>query len=397
MIATLSRKLVTTVLERWELDRRIAREGRPEAKVEAKPAAEEETRPGVSRTIGNTSYWLILLLFVPAILDSLGIQGLLAPVQSMVDKVLAFLPNLASAALILAVGWFVARVMQHLVSSLASGVGADRVSERVGLSRALGKVSLSSLLGVVVYALILIPVAIGALNALRLEAITAPASEMLQTFFDAVPLLFAAVVVVGIAYVAARLLGGLATRLLQDLGFDGVLSRMGLAARAPTRWTPSRIVGGLVMLGIMLFAIVESAGLLGFTAISELGSELMVLGGHILLGLVIFGLGMFLADLAARAVRGSGVTQARVLSVVTRVAVLALAGAMALRQMGIADEIIELAFGLVLGSAAVAAALAFGLGGREAAGRLIEDMRSRWQPHKTVPPAGGGESHEAAE
>lgn len=46
---------------------------------------------------------------------------------------------------------------------------------------------------------------------------------------------------------------------------------------------------------------------------------------------------------------------------------------MALRQMGLANEIINLAFGLLLGAVAVAAALAFGLGARDVAGRHVED------------------------
>ena len=63
------------------------------------------------------------------------------------------------------------------------------------------------------------------------------------------------------------------------------------------------------------------------------------------------------------------------LALAARVVVLALAGAMALRQTGLADDIVNLAFGLTLGAAAVAFALAFGLGGRDVASRTLEDWR----------------------
>jgi hypothetical protein len=53
--------------------------------------------------------------------------------------------------------------------------------------------------------------------------------------------------------------------------------------------------------------------------------------------------------------------------------------AMGLRAMGIADDIVNLAFGLTLGAVAVAVALSFGLGGREAAGKLMEHWLSRWR------------------
>lgn len=416
IVASLARKLMLTVLDRWDIDGRIARErgviaaakSEPPAKGERPEAEAKEAGAPVGRAIANTTYWIVLLLFVPAILDTLAIQGLLRPVQNMVDEVLGFLPNLASAALILAVGWFVARLIQRLVTNILVSIGTDRLSDRIGLTKALGKHSLSSLIGLVLYALILIPVAIGALNALQLEAITAPASDMLATFFGALPMLFAAFLVLAIAYVVARLLASLSEKLLRGIGFDDVLTKLGITrgeavesgasarargtTKAPsTEWSPSRVVGALVMVGVMLFALIEAADLLGFATVADLSGEIIELGGHILLGLVVFGFGMYFANLAAKAVMESGVSQPRVLSLLTRVAVLALAGAMALRQMGIADSIIELAFGLVLGSAAVAAALAFGLGGREAAGRAIENARVRMHESRretTPPPAG---------
>ena len=95
------------------------------------------------------------------------------------------------------------------------------------------------------------------------------------------------------------------------------------------------------------------------------------------LGLVILGVGLYLAGLAARNIAASTVTQAGLLAVAAHVGVLGLAGAMALRQMGLANEIILIAFGLVVGSVAVAAAIAFGVGAREVAGRLVEDWTSK--------------------
>jgi hypothetical protein len=74
-------------------------------------------------------------------------------------------------------------------------------------------------------------------------------------------------------------------------------------------------------------------------------------------------------------VQASGVAQSGLLAVAARVSILVLAGAMALRQMGLANEIINLAFGLLLGAIAVAMALAFGLGGRELAARELEEWR----------------------
>ena len=97
------------------------------------------------------------------------------------------------------------------------------------------------------------------------------------------------------------------------------------------------------------------------------------------MGLVIFGVGLFLANVAEKAVRTSTTRQAGLLAVATRVSIIVLASAMGLRQMGLANEIITLAFGLLLGAIAVASALAFGLGARDVAGRTVEDWANAFR------------------
>jgi hypothetical protein len=258
----------------------------------------------------------------------------------------------------------------------------------------MGKQQLSGVVGIVVYALILIPVAIGALNALRLEAISAPASKMLGTFFGAVPVIFGAALILVVAYVAARLLAGVVRSVLGGVGFDRIFEKMGISTPAEGEQTPSDFAASLTVVAVVYFGAIEAARLLGLAAIAALGVSVAALAGRVLLGLVVFGLGLYLANLAAKAIRKTGVAQADLLAMVGRIAVLALAGAMALRQMGIANEIIELAFGLTLGAVAVAAAIAFGLGGRDAASQALADMRRRMRS-RPAPGAGPAEHHPA--
>jgi hypothetical protein len=108
-----------------------------------------------------------------------------------------------------------------------------------------------------------------------------------------------------------------------------------------------------------------------FDALAGIVSQFTLFAGDVLLGVVILAIGLYLAGLAAEAIQSSGTNQAALLSTVARAAIIILAAAMALRQAGLAEDIINLAFGLVLGAAAVAAALAFGLGGRELAGQQL--------------------------
>jgi hypothetical protein len=313
------------------------------------------------------------LLFLPAILGALQLEGLLDPVQGMVDEILAFLPNLFAAGLILVVGWFVARIVQQIVTNLLAAVGVDRLSEQVGIATALGKQKLSALVGLLLYVLILIPVLIAALDALQLAAITQPASDMLNTILGAFPAIFGAFLVLAIAYIVGRVVSGLITNLLSGVGFDTVLTRLGLGkAAAEGQRTPSDIVGYLVLVAIMFFAAIEALRLLNFDLLAEGLAQFTGFAGQVLLGLIIFAIGLYLANLAARTIQDSGAAQSKLLALAARIAILVLAGAMALRQMGLANEIVNLAFGLLLGAIAVAVALSFGLGGRDIAARELE-------------------------
>jgi len=364
IVASVLRFLITRALKALKVDKRLGDQA----------GLEEGNGIPLSQTLGNAVYWLVFLLFLPAILSALALEGLLGPVQGMLDKALSFLPNIFAAGLILAVGWFVARIVRRIVSNVMIAVGADQLSERVGLTKILGSQQLSGLLGLVVYVLILIPILVAALNALALDAITRPAANMLDDILTAFPAIFAAVLLLAIAYVVGRVVSGLVANLLASAGFDVILVKLGLGKEADEgEQKPSQIVGYLVLVAIMLFASIESLHLLGFALVAELVTSFTSFAGQVILGLIIFAIGLYIANLAAKTVKASGAAQAGVLALASRVSILALAGAMALRQMGLANEIINLAFGLLLGALAVAAALAFGLGGREIAAQELKD------------------------
>jgi hypothetical protein len=142
---------------------------------------------------------------------------------------------------------------------------------------------------------------------------------------------------------------------------------------------PSEIIGLLVMVAIMLFAATEAADLLGFDAISAMITNFLRFFGDVVLGLIVLALALYLANLVEQTIRSSGLQNSSILATVARYAVLLLGLTMALRQMGIAEDIITLAFGLLLGSAAVAAAIAFGWGGRELAQRQLRKLEENLQ------------------
>ncbi|HEU5329744.1 MAG TPA: mechanosensitive ion channel [Thermomicrobiales bacterium] len=388
LLATILRAIVLQALRALHVDERLARNSA------TAPAAGEAGESSFSRTASEVVYYLVFLFFLPAILGALGLAGLLAPVQSLVTIVLNFLPRLISAAIILVIGIFVARIVRRLVADLLAAAGVDRFSERIGLGAAAGGMRMSALLGLVVYVLMLIPVLTASLDALQLGAVTQPISNMLNRILLALPNIFAAAVLLAIAYAVSRVVANIVTSVLTGFGFNRLVAQLGFGQTATVTTaesrTPAGYIGTLAQLIILFFAAIEALQLLGFTFVATLISQFVQLAGHIILGLIIFAIGVFIARWAAGAVRGSGVAQAGLLAFVAQAAILVLAGAMALRQMGVADDIINLAFGLLLGAVAVATAIAFGVGGREVAGRelarWVDAARQETLPAPAPPP-----------
>ncbi len=373
LLASALKFIVVRLLQAVKLDERLSSEADIEVSEEL----------AISTTLGNVTYWLVFLLFLPAVLGALKLQGLMEPVQGMVDEILGYLPNILAAGLILLVGWLVSRVVRQIVTNLLAGLGVDRFGEQTGVETALGGQKLSNVIGTIVYVLIIIPVVITALDALQIEAVSGPASQMLATILTAIPVIFGAFLLIGVAYFVARVVGSFITNVLTGIGFNKVLSWIGLGVD-PTegRRTASEIVGYLAMVGIMFFAVIGAANLLGFTILAELVSQFLVASGNVLLGLVIFGLGLYLAGLAYKVIRDTMGEQADVLAPSARVAIIVFAATLGLRQIGIAEDIVTLAFGIILGTFAVAAALAFGLGARDIAGRELEQWLKSFRDSK---------------
>jgi len=409
VIATLVKIVTTRALRIARLDERL---GQQVANPPESPA-ETPSRPtnqfSLAQTIGNALYWFIFLLFLPSILSTLGLAGTLLPVQQLLNEILAILPNILGAILIAAAGWLLAQVVRRIVTNLLAATGADQLGTRFGLRGTAGGQSLSWILGTVVYVLILIPTAIAALQKLQIEAISAPAIAMLNQILNAIPKIFTAGLILVIAYVLGHFVSELVTNILTSVGFNNVFQWLGIPSpratrrtpvspiddlglpttpprptgpgtviqpSSPTR-TPSELVGIIVLVGIMLFATVAATNVLEIEALTAIVTGIVIISGRILSGLVVFAVGLYLANLAFSLITSSGSRQSNILGQTARIAIIALVSAMALQQMGIASNIVNLAFGLLLGAIAVAIALAFGLGARDiAAGQVREWLAS---------------------
>ena len=414
LVATIVKLITTSGLRALRVDERLNQQpaGTPSG----------PNQLSLSDTIGNALYWFIFLLFLLPILDTLGLNQALRPVQALIEQILSILPNILAAFLIAAAGWLVAQVVRRIVTNLLAATGIDQMGTRFGLRQTTSGQSLSGIIGTIVYVLILIPVAIAALNALRIDAISVPAIAMLQQILNAIPAIFTAGLLLIVAYFLARFVSDLVTNILTSLGFNNIFSVLGLPSpsrrsappptRAPqpgytvpptepvtvvqstptgaapttTTRTPSEFVGIIVLVGIMLFATVAAVNILNIAALTLLVTGIIVVLGRILAGLIVFAVGLFLANLAFNIITSSGDRQAMILGQVARIAIIALVSAMALQQIGIASDIVNLAFGLLLGAIAVAVALAVGLGSRDIAREQVRELLDSFKQRRDKPP-----------
>lgn len=357
VLATVARSALSNVLSRTTVDEKLA----TEAGV-----------PNMSDSIANLAYWFILLMFLPMVLQQLGITGLLAPINGMITKGLAFIPNLVGAGIIIFVGYIIAKLLRGIVTNIVTSLNIQNLAGKAGIGN---QTQIANIAGTLVYLVVLITAIIMGLNVLNIQAISVPATNMLNEIMLAIPNIIMAVLILGVAYFVAKLIADIVKNLLDNSGVNVLPSKLGFQNVLGTAKV-SDVVGYLIVFFVMLFATIEAARSLGFVYIGNLINVFIQFGAQVILGAVILAVGFWLANLLASAVQRSQNGTAFLANLV-RVLIMGLVLAMGLRAMGIADSIVNMAFGLTLGAVAVAFALAFGLGGREAAARFLKNIQDK--------------------
>jgi hypothetical protein len=354
----------------------------------------------VGHQLGLVAQLIVWLVGIMAALQFLGIGRILDPINRLTTEIFGFLPRLLGAGLIFFVGLVLARIVRKLVETLLSAANVDGLLARAGIgdnastvrsdlaavppgsAPAASRATLAKAGGILVFALIIIPVAIAALQVLGVEAISVPAINMLNEILAAIPRMLTAALWLGIAFVAGRFVKTIVEGVLPSTGFDQAIRSTGVI---PTNSSPSRVVANIAFIAILLIAAIEAAKQLGGGTIAVFLAQVTELGGKVIFGALILIAGVFLSRVIAGLV-GSASGDGGYAQTIVRYAIIAFFTAIGLTFMGLADAIVMMAFGLILGSAAVATALAFGLGGRDAAGKFLERYADRRASEAPTPP-----------
>lgn len=323
----------------------------------------------IVKPIGSLIKAILTIFVLMAVLQHFGLTDVLAPLRNMVDQFLAAIPNVIGAGVIGYAGWVIAKIVSQLVGVALTKVDSELV-EKTGNEN----IKVSKFGSAFVFAAILLPITVAALGVLNIPAITVPASEMINKLMAAIPNIIGAFIILLVTYFVAKFVIYILVNILDGMKFNTLPEKIGLQNFFTPTFTPTRLVSGAVMFFSMLTASTAAVNTLGIDVISSIFSKVLQFGGGILIGGIILIIGNFLSTLAYnKLILGSGKTVANI----ARFAILGLVIAMGLRAMGLADQIVNMAFGFTIGAIAVATAIAFGLGGRDAAKTLADSWVSK--------------------
>ncbi|MBO9624567.1 MAG: mechanosensitive ion channel [Sphingomonas sp.] len=340
-----------------------------------------ESGATVGHSLGRIVSLLIWLLGLLAVLQVFDLGGVMGPVQTLLNNIMAFIPNLIGAGLIFFIGLMVARIVRDIVVTALQTVDFDKWVNRGGVQTVTGNTTLSRTIGTIVYVLIVVPVAIAALEALDIATISGPASNMLQLIFGAIPRILGAAVLLGIGYLISVFVAQILKEVLPGLGVDRSLESVEVL---PSGTTATGVLVRVVQIAIILFFAIAATRLLGFPELTAILDQVLALGGHVIFGAVVVLFGFLVARLLEKLISGTG--EAPLAATIVKWAAIVLFTFMGLQFMGVGEEIVQIAFAALVVGGAVAGALAFGLGGREWAKRKLEQLDAAAQKDRTPPP-----------
>jgi small-conductance mechanosensitive channel len=195
----------------------------------------------------------------------------------------------------------------------------------------------------------------------------------LNVFLSYIPQLIGAIIILIIGYIVAKVLQAVITRVLRGIGFEGWMERGGIKQffdRAETNQDPTSIIGTLVFWLVFIIALTMATDALGIPQVSVVLGQLIAYIPSIIAAILILILAALLANFLSGIVRGA--TGSDLLASIAQYAIIVYAAFAALTQLGIAVQLTANTFLILLGAIALAAALAFGIGGREVAREILE-------------------------
>lgn len=325
----------------------------------------------VGMALGKIVSLLVWLFGLIAVLQQLGFDSVITPVQGLLANFIGYADNIVFAGVVFFIGSIVARMFRDLVETTLSTVNFDRWANMGGVEAVTGNNAISKTIGTVAYVFVIIPIAVMALDRLEIAAITQPATNFLNTALAAIWPIIGACLLLGLGYVISRWIAALIRDLLPSLGADRAIDELGLL---PEGRSASGVIATIVTIAIMVFFAIAATDTLGFAQLTNILQTVLAQAGNVVFGAALIALGVLIAKILQNLI--SDATGQGIASNVTYWITVGLFVFIGLKQMSIGGPIVDYAFLALAVGAAVAFALAFGLGGRDAAAKVLADLRA---------------------
>jgi len=349
--------------------------------------SEDKVKKGgrsLPESIGNFFFYLILVFALLPFFEALGLNALVDPLKAMFTKALNYVPNLLSAALVLVLGYFLARLCEKLVANFAQAAGVNRYVEDLPYDTVLKSLDIARIVGALVFVLLMVPVLGTTFQILDIAVITGVFGTMMNKVAGALPGVVTAFVLAVVGLIAGRFVGDMTAKVLRDVGFDVILSRVGLerlerAGDEESAFSLSKVAGNIVAAVVILIFLMEGFELMHLDLLAGAVNKLVLYVPNVVVAFVLLGLGFYLARVVEQLVRqgfpADRSFEADAVSLMLRYAIIVFAFFMAFDQLHIAPNIVTNAFTILLGTVGLGLALAFGLGGRDHAQEYLERIR----------------------
>jgi hypothetical protein len=210
-------------------------------------------------------------------------------------------------------------------------------------------------------------------------------NQVVNDLVTALPAIIGALIILLVGWLVARVVSGIVRRLVERAGADRAFAERGrdVYGDRTSTFSPSRIAGLIAFWLIMFVFLIAAANFLGWPQVSELLNAFIAWLPNLIVAVII----LVAAPVIGRLVRGAvetgssqmGMTSGRTLGRLAEIAIIAFAVVVAINQVGIASDLVNILFIGVVAALALGFGLAFGLGGREVAGQVTQDWYRRSQ------------------
>jgi hypothetical protein len=211
-----------------------------------------------------------------------------------------------------------------------------------------------------------------------------PVSRMLTRILAYLPVLLGALVILIVGWLIAKAIKRIVDWLLKLIRFDALADKAGISEvlrKGDLKISAREVLSSIVYWLIMIMVLVMTVDALGLPKTSDILASLFAYVPNVIAALLVLIVAMFLASFVSGIVRtaagNANLPKPEILAGISRWAIIIFAVTIALEQLGIAPLLVAATFNIILGGVCLALALAFGLGGKDAAAKYLDELRKR--------------------